>query len=78
MLGKRRYTLHRQAQKFIKYDEESMRRLVEQNLNSAEYISKARQEIEQQEELLRADRRSGRLDGSDQLWDGSHVDKGNS
>lgn len=78
MLGKRRYTLHRQAQKFIKYDEESMRRLVEQNLNSAEYISKARKEIEQQEELLRADRRSGRLDGSDQLWDGSHVDKGNS
>ncbi len=74
MLGKRRYTLLRQAQQFIKYDEESMRRLFEQNLNSEEYISKARTEIAQQEALLSADLRSSHMDEDDHLWDGSKPD----
>lgn len=75
MLGKRRYTLLRQAQQFIKYDEESMRRLVEQSLNSEEYISRARIEIAQQEALISADRKSGHLEEDDHLWDGSKTQK---
>ena len=68
MLGKRKYTLLRQSQQFIKYDEESLRRLADPSLNSEEYISRARKEIAQQEALLKADLKSGRLHGDDHQW----------
>ncbi|MEM8896417.1 MAG: NAD-binding protein, partial [Bacteroidota bacterium] len=68
MLGRRKHTLYRQAQNFIKYDEEGMRRLAEQSLNSDEYINRVRMEIAQQEALLQADLRSGILEDDEHLW----------
>jgi CPA2 family monovalent cation:H+ antiporter-2 len=55
MLGKRKYNIHRQSLNFIKYDEQALRRLAQQSLNSEDYISKAREEISLQESLLKED-----------------------
>ncbi|MEM7550302.1 MAG: monovalent cation:proton antiporter-2 (CPA2) family protein [Bacteroidota bacterium] len=69
-LGKRKYTVYRQGQNFIKYDEASMRRLAEERLNSEKYIFKAREEIAQQEAQLKEDlKRLGGLNEEDQAWD---------
>lgn len=56
MLGKRKYTLQRLAQNFLKYDEQALKRLATQSLNSDEYITKAREEIALQESLLKEEK----------------------
>lgn len=71
-LGFRRYTLHRQAQKFIRGDEESLRRLAKQPRQEEAYIFKAREEIDAQERLLEADRQS-RLFEHDHHWDSEQM-----
>ncbi|MCI4651303.1 monovalent cation:proton antiporter-2 (CPA2) family protein [Phaeodactylibacter sp.] len=71
-MGFRKYTLHRQAQQFIRSDEESLRRLASQPRNEAAYIFKARQEIAAQEKLLEEDRRRGLLE-DDHLWDSEQM-----
>ncbi|WP_317128041.1 NAD-binding protein [Meridianimaribacter flavus] len=58
-LGFRKYTLNRQVQNFIKYDEASLRRMAEQPRRDDDYIFKARKELEQQEKLLEADFKRG-------------------
>ena len=68
-LGHRRYTIHRQAQNFKKYDEESLRRLADKALNSEEYIFKVREEIAQQEALLQEDIERARITNNDTAWD---------
>ena len=68
-LGQRKYTILRQAQNFKKYDEESMRKLADKVLNSEEYIFRAREEIAQQEALLRDDLKRGNLAEDDTSWD---------
>ncbi|MDW3197489.1 MAG: monovalent cation:proton antiporter-2 (CPA2) family protein [Cytophagales bacterium] len=68
-LGHRKYTAHRQAQNFKKYDENSLRRLADKVLNSDEYIFKAREEIAQQEALLQEDLKRGELADVDTSWD---------
>ena len=68
-LGHRKYTILRQAQNFKKYDEESMRKLADKVLNSEEYIFKAREEIAQQEALLKDDLKRGILAEDDTSWD---------
>ena len=68
-LGHRKYTIHRQAQNFMKYDEESLRRLADKVLNSEEYIFKAREEIAQQEALLKEDLRKANIVQDDTSWD---------
>ena len=68
-LGFRKYTIHRQAQNFKKYDEESLRRLADKVLNSEEYIFRAREEIAQQEALLKEDLRRGNISDDDTSWD---------
>ncbi len=73
MLGKRKYTMYRQAQNFIKYDEASMRRLVSEKLNSDQYIFKVREEIAQQETLLKEDQERGPKYIEDNSWDSQQM-----
>lgn len=76
ILGKRKYTLHRQTQNFIKYDEQSLRRLALQRVNSEEYISKAREEISMQESLLQEDQHLPTIfQEDDSPWDNQQMIK---
>ena len=54
-LGKRRYTATRQGQKFIQYDEAALLHLKEMRHNQKDYVVRVREQIENQEELLRKD-----------------------
>jgi len=71
-MGFRKYTIHRQAQKFIKYDEESLRRLAETPKINDEYIFKVREEIAQQEKLLEEDLNRGFYE-NDHQWDSEQM-----
>ena len=73
-LGFRKYTLNRQVQNFITYDEESLRRLAKEPNRDENYIFKARQELEQQEDLLEKDLKRG-IVTYDKHWDGEHIRK---
>lgn len=73
-MGFRRYTVHRQAQNFIKYDEESLRRLAAEPMNSDQYVFKVREEMEQQEKLLEEDLKRGIVD-NDHQWDSARIRK---
>lgn len=67
-LGFRRYTIYRQAQKFMAMDEDSLRRLSNQSRQAEDYIFKVREEIAQQEKLLEEDLNRGYIE-LDELWD---------
>ncbi|GLR20019.1 monovalent cation:proton antiporter-2 (CPA2) family protein [Portibacter lacus] len=71
-VGFRKYTLNMQVQNFIKYDEESLRRLANENNNEKNYIFKARHELEQQEKLLVQDFKRGIVE-EEHHWDGEHI-----
>ncbi|MEH6618235.1 monovalent cation:proton antiporter-2 (CPA2) family protein [Maribacter arcticus] len=73
-LGFRKYTLTRQVQNFIKYDEESLRRLAAEPKKDDNYIFKARKELEEQEKLLDADFKRGVVE-YDNHWDSEHIRK---
>jgi CPA2 family monovalent cation:H+ antiporter-2 len=73
-LGFRKYTLTRQVQNFIKYDEESLRRLAAEPKQDDNYIFKARKELEEQEKLLDADFKRGVVE-YDNHWDSEHIRK---
>lgn len=57
--GKR--MVQNQAQKFIQFDEESLRRLAVKVENEEEYIFRAREEIAQQEKCLEEDRKAEKV-----------------
>lgn len=71
-MGFRKYSILRQAQNFIKYDEESLRRMADQPKDTEEYIFRAREEILQQEKLLEDDLKRGIID-DDHHWDSSEM-----
>ena len=72
-MGFRRYTLQRQIQNFIKYDEDSLRRLAkEKKIGDDSYIFKARKELEQQEKLLEQDFKRGIVE-FDNHWDAEKI-----
>jgi len=71
-MGFRKYTLNRQVQNFIKYDEESLRRLAKESKRDDNYIFKARKEIEEQEKLLDQDFKRGIVDFDNQ-WDSEAI-----
>ncbi len=73
-LGFRKYTLNRQVQNFIKYDEASLRRMAEQPERDENYIFKARKELEEQEKLLEDDFKRGII-SYDNHWDSEHIRK---
>lgn len=54
-LGFRAYSIQRAAQNFIKYDEQALQELVEHRHDRKQYISVARRQIKEQEELLNND-----------------------
>jgi hypothetical protein len=64
-IGFDRHEISSQSQKFIKLDEESLKRLAVTAKNEKEYIFRAREEIAQQEKLLEEDLNIGRseIDG---------------
>lgn len=73
-MGFRKYTLNRQVQNFIKYDEDSLRRLASEPKREEDYIFKARKELEQQEKFLNEDFKRGIVD-YDSHWDSEHIRK---
>jgi CPA2 family monovalent cation:H+ antiporter-2 len=66
-LGYRAYTASRQAQKFIRYDEEALRKLAKKRHDSRHYATSVRQEIESQEQLLLSDLQTF-METDDQAW----------
>jgi CPA2 family monovalent cation:H+ antiporter-2 len=74
-LGYRAYTAHRSGLKFRRYDEAAMARLAPLRHNLSEYITSARQEIEQEEALLLADRAIDPTEG-EHAWDSEELRKG--
>ncbi|WP_452232227.1 monovalent cation:proton antiporter-2 (CPA2) family protein [Lacinutrix sp. MEBiC02595] len=73
-MGFRKYTLNRQIQNFIKYDEDSLRRLASEPEHKDNYIFKAKKELEQQEKFLNEDFKRGLVD-FDNHWDSEHIRK---
>lgn len=73
-MGFRKYTLNRQVQNFIKYDEDSLRRLAKEPKREDDYIFKARKELEQQEKFLNEDFKRGIVE-YDNHWDSEHIRK---
>jgi len=71
-MGFRKYTLNRQVQNFIKYDEDSLRRLASEPKREDDYIFKAKKELEQQEKFLNEDFKRGVVD-FDNHWDSDHI-----
>ena len=71
-LGRRRYTAHRAAQNFIRYDEASMRKLAKERHDTKQYISRVREEIDAQEAQLQADLGYD-LSGNDHAWDSEEM-----
>ena len=74
-LGFRKYTLNRQVQNFIKYDEAILRRLAKEPKRGTDsYIFVARQELEKQERYLNEDFNRG-IVAYDNHWDSEHIRK---
>ena len=73
-LGFRKYTLNRQVQNFIKYDESGIRRLAKEPKRDDNYIFKARKELEEQERLLDDDFKRGIVE-YDNHWDSELIRK---
>lgn len=71
-LGFRAYTATRAAQNFLRYDEEALPKLAALRHDRKGYISKVREEIDQQEQLLRNDFDLNPADG-DHAWDSEHM-----
>lgn len=72
-LGFRKYTLYRQAQNFIKLDEEGLRELAKNRPeDEKEYIFKAREAIAQQEKVLEQDWKRG-IYQNDNHWDSEQM-----
>lgn len=71
-LGFRKYTITRQAQKFIQYDEKAMTKLAESKGNMVDYALNVRREIEIQEKLLQNDLLVN-FSSDDHSWDSNFV-----
>jgi hypothetical protein len=71
-MGHRKYTVHRQSQKFIQYDEEMLRKLSEKPDDSEEYIFKVRELIKRQEDQLEEDLKRGIIDDST-MWNSEQM-----
>ena len=73
-MGFRKYTLNKQAKNFIKYDEDSLRRLSSESKDEENYIFKARIELEQQEKFLNEDLKRGIVEYANH-WDSDLIRK---
>ncbi|MEN2284382.1 cation:proton antiporter [Algoriphagus sp. SE2] len=71
-LGFRAHTVHRMAKQFHDYDENSLKVLVNFKNNKDEYISKSRQQIEMQENLLSGELMK-KFSLNDNTWDSETI-----
>lgn len=71
-LGFRAYSVQRAAQNFIKYDEASLMRLAEHRHDLQTYIVNVREQIAEQEDLLRSDLNFN-PSATDHTWDGEFI-----
>jgi CPA2 family monovalent cation:H+ antiporter-2 len=71
-LGFRSYTVTRQGQNFIRYDENSLRKLKSERHNLQQYVFSAKQQIEMQEKLLQEDLFQNLTD-HDHSWDSEFM-----
>jgi CPA2 family monovalent cation:H+ antiporter-2 len=71
-LGHRRYTATRAGQKFLHYDEEALRELGEHRKDMKQYVSRVREQIALQEQLLNDDLEHD-PSANDHAWDSNHV-----
>jgi CPA2 family monovalent cation:H+ antiporter-2 len=71
-LGFRRFSAHRQGQKFIEYDEKALAKLATSRHDPKEYVASVREEIELQEKLLQSDLHTN-LTATDHSWDSQHL-----
>jgi len=76
-MGFRKYTIHQQAQNFIKYDEESLKRLAEKGTTDDQYVFRVKEEIALQEKLLEQDLQRGLVD-VDHPWNSESISQDNS
>lgn len=74
MLGYRRYGLQRAAQRFLREDERSLRKLAQDRHNKKQYIRRVREEIEWTERVLEADRQKPST-STDPAWDSGEMRK---
>lgn len=73
-LGFRKYTATRQGQQFIRYDEETTKRLAKKRHDKMAYMVTVQEEVELQEELLKQDLHL-QLSGNDHSWDSEYLKK---
>jgi CPA2 family monovalent cation:H+ antiporter-2 len=71
-LGMRGYSATRAGQNFFKYDEAALSKLSKMRHDTAQYIISVREEIQQQEELLRSDLNFTPND-NDHAWDSDQI-----
>ncbi|MFL5729613.1 MAG: cation:proton antiporter, partial [Cytophagaceae bacterium] len=71
-LGFRHYSAIRSGQNFIKYDEAAMEKLYKTRHNQKQYISSVREQVAEQEELLKNDRAQTPSD-NDHAWDSEYM-----
>lgn len=71
-MGHRSFTAVRQGQNFLKYDESALRRLAVLRKDMPQYLSRAREEIELQEELLLSERKNI-PNVNDHAWDSEQL-----
>lgn len=76
-LGFRAHTMHRLAAQFKKYDEESLKILVNFKNDQKEYLSTAKRHIEQQESILSGEL-SKKFSLNDNAWDSEQLKSENS
>ncbi|WP_439474499.1 monovalent cation:proton antiporter-2 (CPA2) family protein [Algoriphagus formosus] len=76
-LGFRAHTMHRLAAQFKKYDEESLKILVNFKNDQKEYLSTAKRHIEQQESILSGEL-SKKFSLNDHAWDSEQLKSENS
>jgi monovalent cation:H+ antiporter-2, CPA2 family len=71
-LGHRSFTALRQGQNFLKYDEFALRKLAKHHKDQAQYVSRAKEEIELQELLLSSELKNT-PNLNDHAWDSEQL-----
>ncbi len=72
-LGRRAYSVTRASQNFTRYDEDAMWKLAGVRHDMKEYITRSRESIRLQEELLANDLAETPSDTADHAWDSEHM-----
>jgi monovalent cation:H+ antiporter-2, CPA2 family len=75
-LGHRKYSANRQGQRFIKYDEDAIKKLATKRHDKLAYLATTKDMIEMQEQLLKNDLYTN-FNSSDHAWDSEHLKKDN-